>query len=328
MTKQITTRPQLDIERAKNRFAMSDVVRRHVKLRKTGHEYVGLCPFHDENTPSFRVNDAKGLFHCFGCGASGDVIDFIRHVEGRSFVEAVCELLDEDGLPEATPQDRGKAERRDRTDRAAAILAAQAEWHEARSIIGTPAEHYLRLRGIFGDMPPTVRFGRVPLWRNKKTGADGRRLPALLLGAQDHTGKIVGVQHVFLTEDGQKAPIANPKLSLGQVRGCAVRLAPPARRIILIEGPEDGLTMRQRVQRAPVWITLGTGMMPFVELPPEVEHVTLAGDNNAPGRAAVAKAMEEYQRQGRTVDAIFPPPAFEDWNDELRGIEMTPPSPA
>ncbi|EQB33533.1 hypothetical protein M529_03760 [Sphingobium ummariense RL-3] len=300
---------------------MSHIVGRHVKLRKAGHEYVGLCPFHDENTPSFRVNDAKGLFHCFGCGAGGDVIDFLTHVEGLNFVEAVRALLDEDGLPEVAQRDRAAAERREREDRAAAILAAQAEWHGSRTINGTPAQLYLAGRGIVGEMPSTVRFGRVPLWRNKKTGANGRLCPALLLGAQDRAGKIVGVQHVFLTEDGQKAPMTNPKLSLGQVRGCAVRLAPPARRIILIEGPEDGLTMRMRRPRVPVWITLGTGMMPYVELPPEVEHVTLAGDNNEPGRAAVAKAKEEYERQGRTVDTDFPPPAFEDWNDELRGIE-------
>lgn len=317
-----TPKATLDVPRAKTRFALSHIVARHVKLRKAGHEYVGLCPFHEENTPSFRVNDAKGVFHCFGCGTAGDAIDFIMHMDGRGFVDAVKILLDEEGLPEASPQDRAAAARKEKADRAAAILAAQAEWHETRSITGTPAEAYLGSRGIFGAMPETVRFGRVPLWRNKKTGASGRRAPALMLGAQDRGGKIVGVQHVFLTEDGKKADMANPKLSLGQVRGCAVRLAPPARRIILIEGPEDGLTKRMRDPEVPVWITLGTGSMPFVDLPDAVEHVTLAGDNNAAGRAAVKKSAEAYLAQGRTVDAIFPAEQFEDWNDEHRGIRI------
>lgn len=316
------TRQQID--EAKSRFALSEIVSKRggVKLRRAGNEMVGLCPFHDENTPSFRVNDDKGLFNCFGCGAGGDVIQFLERLEGKPFGEIARSLLDITDIPERKQQDRAAVDKRERADRAAAILAAQLEWHEARNVRGTPAEIYLRGRGIIGDMPATVKFGRVPVWRNKETGAEGRRIPALLLAAQDRSGAIVGVQHVFLTEDGKKAPISKPKMSLGQVRGCAVRLAPAARRIILIEGPEDGLTIRQRASRVPVWITLGTGMMPFVELPDIVRHVTLAGDNNAAGRAAVQRAIPIYEAQGRTVDTIFPPPAFEDFNDELRGIEI------
>jgi DNA primase len=162
----------------------------------------------------------------------------------------------------------------------------------------------------------------VALWRDKKTGASGRRCSALVLGAQDRRGKIVGIQSIFLTEDGQKADMANPKLSLGQIRGSAVRLAPPEKRIILTEGPEDGLTLRMKSPKAPVWITLGTGSMPYVDLPDEVEHVTLAGDHNAAGRAAVERAAEEYTAQGKRVDAIFPDRRYEDWNDEHRGIRM------
>ena len=133
-------------------------------------------------------------------------------------------------------------------------------------------------------------------------------------------GKIVGVQRVYLTEDGQKARMTNPKYSLGQVRGCAVRLGPPAREIMLCEGPEDGLTLRQRHPRASVWVSLGTGAMPFVELPSIIRVVILAGDNNAAGRAAVAAAGGAFASQGRAVRAVYPNPAFKDWNDELTGI--------
>jgi len=82
-------RAKLDIAAVKSRRNLSDVVARHVKLKKAGHEFVGLCPFHDENTASFRVNDAKGVFHCFGCSAAGDVIDFVKAAEGMTFMEAV-----------------------------------------------------------------------------------------------------------------------------------------------------------------------------------------------------------------------------------------------
>ena len=315
-------RTTLDLDRIKSRFDLSAIVGRRVKLRKAGHEFVGLCPFHAEHTASFRVNDTKGVYHCFGCGASGDVIEYVRAAEGLSFRDAVAWLADGDELPTVDLDHRRQQARIERADRSAAILAAQAQWHEARSVAGTPAERYLASRGIVGPMPPTIRFGRVPLWRDKKTGADGRPFPALIAACQDVAGKIVGVQRVYLTEDGQKARMTNPKYSLGQVRGCAVRLGPPAREIMLCEGPEDGLTLRQRHPGASVWVSLGTGAMPFVELPSIIKAVTLAGDNNAAGRDAVAAAGEAFTSQGRAVRAVYPGPTFKDWNDELTGNRM------
>jgi hypothetical protein len=68
------------------------VIGQRVELRKSGKEYHGLCPFHADKTPSFHVNEDKGVFHCFGCGESGDVFDFIMKLDGVSFVEAVKSL--------------------------------------------------------------------------------------------------------------------------------------------------------------------------------------------------------------------------------------------
>jgi len=160
----------------------------------------------------------------------------------------------------------------------------------------------------------------VPLWRDKTTGKDGRPLPALIAACQNMRGTVVGVQRVYLTEDGHKAGVAHPKLSLGQVRGCAVRLGPVARAIIVCEGPEDGLTLRQGLPEASVWVALGTGNLPFVELPDAIVAVTIAGDNNVPGRAAVAAGSEAFATQGREVRTIYPNPAFKDWNDELMDV--------
>lgn len=317
-------RTGIDIEREKAKRNLSDVVARHVKLRKAGHEFEGLCPFHEERTPSFRVNDTKGVFHCFGCAAAGDVIDFVKAAEGMSFIEAVRFLADGEDLPAVDPAARERQARADRADREAAILAAQAQWHEARSISGTPAELYLRSRGIIEPPPPSIRFARVPIWRDKKTGADGRPFPALIAACQNAAGKIVGVQRIFLTEDGRKKDgMAKPKLSLGQVRGCAVRLGPPARHILLCEGPEDGLTLRQRRPGQSVWVSLGTGSLPFVQIPSAIERVTIAGDNNPAGRAAVTAGIEAFQAQGREADGDFPDPRFKDWNDELMDVPMT-----
>src|SRR5258708_20049081 len=81
--------------------------------RRSGAEYAGLCPFHNEKTPSFTVNDKKGFFHCFGCGVHGDAVGFVMKSEGLSFPESVEKLAREVGLPvpRATPAERERADR-------------------------------------------------------------------------------------------------------------------------------------------------------------------------------------------------------------------------
>lgn len=75
-----------------NKPPIVEIVRQYVELRRAGKEYLGLCPFHSEKTPSFTVNEGKGLFYCFGCGTGGDVIRFGELIEGVSFKEAVARL--------------------------------------------------------------------------------------------------------------------------------------------------------------------------------------------------------------------------------------------
>ncbi|MFN4245556.1 MAG: CHC2 zinc finger domain-containing protein, partial [Brevinematia bacterium] len=70
----------------KNRLIIEDIIGRYVNLKKVGKSYVGLCPFHHEKTPSFYVTPDKGLYHCFGCGRSGDVFKFIMEIEKISFM--------------------------------------------------------------------------------------------------------------------------------------------------------------------------------------------------------------------------------------------------
>ncbi len=77
---------------------LSKIIGRNVKLQKRGNNLIGLCPFHNEKTPSFNVNDEEGFYHCFGCGAHGDVISFIKNFEGKSFIEALETVADIAGL--------------------------------------------------------------------------------------------------------------------------------------------------------------------------------------------------------------------------------------
>lgn len=306
----------VDVEALKRRFLLSEIVARDVELKRAGREFVGLCPFHAENTPSFRVNDAKGVYFCFGCSASGDLIDYVREREGLDFAQAL-RWLGAETAASATARPRpSPAEAR--AEREAVVAEARAIWSRSRPLAGTPAEIYLRSRGILAA-PGTVRFARVPLWRDPETGRPGRWTPALVAAAQDAKGRITGIQRVCLTPDGRKAG-RKAKLSLGQVRGGALRLGPPAARLVLCEGPEDGLTLWQRSgRRASVWVSLGTGNLHAIELPRGVTSLTIAGDNNAAGRAAAEVAAEAYAAQGRRVRIVYPGPDFADWNDELLG---------
>jgi len=81
-----------DVKDLKAKIDIVEIVSQYVKLKKVGKNYVGLCPFHKEKTPSFTVSPDTQLYHCFGCGKSGDVITFIQEIEGLSFVEAVDKL--------------------------------------------------------------------------------------------------------------------------------------------------------------------------------------------------------------------------------------------
>ena len=102
------------LDELRARLSLSDVVGRKVSLkRRSGSEYAGLCPFHNEKTPSFTVNDKKGFYHCFGCGEHGDAVGFVMKTEGLSFPESVEKLAREVNLPvpRATPQERERAER-------------------------------------------------------------------------------------------------------------------------------------------------------------------------------------------------------------------------
>lgn len=307
------------VEDLKARTPISGVVARAVKLKRVGSEYQGLCPFHHEKTPSFYVNDGKEFYHCFGCGAHGDVIRFVMQRENCSFREAYRRLANDD-LPTWTPQERVKAQAEARLEDLEKEKDARRFFAEARPIAGTPGEVYLRARRIVTPAPETVRFGMVPSWRNKETGEWGRKRPAVICGAQDGTGAIVGIQRIFFKNDDPRLGTKDCKLSLGTIKGSALRLAPAGPAVIMAEGPEDGLSIMQEGPGLPVWVPFGTSMMPAVTLPPVVRRIVIAGQNNTAGRVAVEKAAIAMAERGLDVSFAWPAPHFDDWNDQLRGL--------
>lgn len=307
------------VDKLKDDVLISGVVGRATKLKRAGREHQGLCPFHHEKSPSFFVNDAKGFAHCFGCGWHGDVIRFVMDREGCGFRDAYQRLASDD-LPTWTPVERAKAQAEDRLEDLAKEQDARRFFDGAQPIAGTPGEVYLRARGITIDAPPFVRFGMVPSWRNKETGEWGRNRPAIICGAQDGTGAVIGIQRIFFKNDDARLGQKDCKLSLGTIRGSALRLAPPEPTIIMAEGPEDGLSVMQEGPGMPVWVPFGTSMMPAVILPPVVRRVIIAGQNNTAGRVAASKAAIALSERGVEVRLVWPAATFDDWNDQLRAV--------
>ena len=96
------------LDELRTRTSLAEVVGKRVKLIKKGHEFSGLCPFHNEKTPSFTLNEDKGFYHCFGCQSHGSAIDFIMETEGLGFRETVERLAEDAGMQitDETPEQR------------------------------------------------------------------------------------------------------------------------------------------------------------------------------------------------------------------------------
>src|SRR5579871_4659159 len=131
--------PPSFLDEIRNRVALAAVIGRRTRLVRKGREYTGLCPFHNEKTPSFTVNEDKGFFHCFGCGAHGDVIGFVMRADRLSFPEAVERLAAEAGLPVPKPTAAAREQAR-RQKTLLETLEAAAAFYEARlwSPVGAP----------------------------------------------------------------------------------------------------------------------------------------------------------------------------------------------
>jgi DNA primase len=152
------------LDELRARLSMSDIVGRKVVLkRRSGSEYAGLCPFHNEKTPSFTVNDKKGFFHCFGCGAHGDAVGFVMKTEGLSFPESVEKLAREVGMPvpRATPAERERVERA-ATLQQVVELAARWFQKQLRLPVGRQGLDYLRGRGLSDQTIDDFRLGFAP----------------------------------------------------------------------------------------------------------------------------------------------------------------------
>jgi len=148
-----------DLQLVRERARIEDVVGSYVTLRRQGADMTGLCPFHDETTPSFHVTPSKGLFYCFGCGAGGDAIKFVQQIENATYVEAVQQLADKVGVQLRFEDGPSGGPPPGLRQRILAANQAAAEFY-ARQLLtpaGLPARQMLDERGFDKDI--AQRFG-------------------------------------------------------------------------------------------------------------------------------------------------------------------------
>ncbi len=264
------------LDELRARTLLSSVIAPTVKLTKAGREYKACCPFHNEKTPSFYVNDEKGFYHCFGCQAHGDAIRFLTDARGMPFMDAVKELAAKAGLdlPAPDPRARDKAERsNDLTD----VMAAAQKWfaEQLNGIEGGAARDYLQKRGIKPLTAERFGIGLAPAGRNnlkralQSSGEDklvetgmlirpdepgkesyDRFRNRLMIPIRDVRGRVIAFGGRILGE-GEPKYLNSPETVLfdkGRTLYNLDRAGPAsrqARRIIVVEGYMDVIALDQ-----------------------------------------------------------------------------------
>src|ERR1051325_7143335 len=137
------------LDELRTRTVLSAIISPSVKLIRAGREWKACCPFHNEKTPSFTVNDDKGFYHCFGCGAHGDAIRFLTDHRGMPFMDAVKELAAKAGMEVPAPDPKAK-ERAERTQSLTDVMGECQKWfaEQLNGLAGADAREYLKRRGI------------------------------------------------------------------------------------------------------------------------------------------------------------------------------------
>lgn len=266
---------------------------------------------------SMTINRQKGVFYDHELGTGGDMLSLIQHARGCGFREAVKWASRFLGsyytisakLPnvQRSPQQYGEQR----------VRKAHLIWQSCAPVEGTVAERYLQeQRGLRLPIPRSVRFHpQLSYARNAML-----HFPALVAVVQNSARQIIGVQATYLTNEGKKIEKEHcpARLSIGVVKGGAVRLSLLQEKLIVCEGLEDGLSLLQARPHACVWVCLGTSGLRSVALPDSVKEVVIAADSDAAGKQAAEALRSRLWEEERRVAIITPSPAFKDFNDELR----------
>lgn len=335
--------PQSFIQELLTRVDIVDVVGRSVKLKKAGANYQGLCPFHNEKTPSFSVSPTKQFYHCFGCGAHGSSINFLMEHFGMGFVEAVHELARDAGL--TVPEDNSR-EGRDAAQKASQQLAL-SQWMDRAAayyrlrLKETPAAiQYLKDRGVSGETAKRFGLGYAPAgWRNLEgvlpdyaaedaeraglviAGDEGRRYDRfrerVMFPIRNPRGQIIGFGGRVMGA-GEPKYLNSPEGPLFS-KGHELYGLYEARegiretgRVLVVEGYMDVVMLHQYGCTYAV-ATLGTATtaVHITKLLRQADRIVFAFDGDSAGRRAAWRALENalpVLSDTKQLDFLFLPP--------------------
>lgn len=328
-------RVEMDAIRA--RVKLSTIIGRVVKLTRKGPDWFGLCPFHQETTPSFTVNDDKAFYHCFGCGAHGDAMDFLQRQQGLSFGEAKRMLEHDSGIAGMNLQQR-EADRRLWQERKAEE-AREAE-EKRRSAVGmfqscmmgldAPPEDYLIGRGIdfraLGHWPRSLRYrGDIP------HGDIKQRFPAMvscMIGPDLRS--VVAVHRTFLQHrDGRwqklrrideeasakhgREVLHKVKMMLGSKKGAHIPVwkgrfdgplhqIPAGMPVYCSEGIEDAGAVAMEDPSLRIVAAGDVGNIGEIVVPEQAGNIVIIGQNDPDGSGGAEsfeKAVAKLQERNR-----------------------------
>ncbi|HZM34661.1 MAG TPA: DNA primase [Burkholderiales bacterium] len=305
-----------------NRVDVVDVVGRYVKLKKGGANYLGLCPFHGEKTPSFSVSPAKQFYHCFGCGAHGNAIGFLMAYGGMGYVDAVKDLAASVGMqvPEAQLRTPEEAARKEREPDLYAVMERAMEFYRAELRKSPRAIEYLKGRGLTGEIAARFRIGYAPDdWQGLKNAfedysssslveaglvieGDGKRYDRfrdrVMFPILNARGAVIGFGGRVIGE-GEPKYLNSPETPLfekGREVYGLVQARDPIRhagRVLVVEGYMDVVALAQFEVGYAV-ATLGTATSPVhvSKLLRLADEVVFCFDGDAAGRKAAWRALE------------------------------------
>ena len=335
--------PQSFIQELLTRVDVVDVVGKAVKLRKAGANYQGLCPFHNEKTPSFSVSPTKQFYHCFGCGAHGSAISFLMEHHGLGFVEAVHELARDVGLtvPEDHSREGAEAARKASQQLALSQWLDQAARYYRSRLKETPAAiTYLKERGVTGETARHFGLGYAPAgWRNLEgvlpdyaaedavraglviAGEDGKRYDRfrerIMFPIRNPRGQVIGFGGRVLGQGEPKylnSP-EGPLFSKGHELYGLFEAREGIRasgRVLVVEGYMDVVMLHQHgCQYAVATLGTATTATHLGKLLRLADRVVFSFDGDAAGRRAAWRALENalpLLSDTKQLDFLFLPP--------------------
>ena len=330
------------LEEIRTRADIVEVIGAHVRLKRAGRNFVGLCPFHNEKTPSFSVNPERGFFHCFGCGAGGTVFNFIMRTEGLNFPEAIESLARRYGvtLPERGGETGPGAGERDaalRANQTAADFFVHVLW---KTPDGAAARDYLAARGVAAETARTFGLGFAPerpanlaralekrglltaavrLGLVRQDGAGTRDMfrGRLMFPIRDGQGRVLAFGGRVLDQrlpkyiNSPESPLYSKSRNVYGLYEARAAIA-SADRAIVVEGYLDAIAVWQAGFKETI-ASLGTALTvdQLRLVGRQTRNVLACFDGDAAGRKASLRALEIFLAAGLLGRGIFIPPGFD-----------------